>query len=58
MSFGGARPSRLRHVSVRLRVTVDPEKWEGTDLEREVRDWCVERLRQEPLVVSVRRDGE
>lgn len=53
------RSSRLGHVPVRLRVTVDPEKWgkTGRELEAAVRDFCVERLREHPLVISARRDA-
>lgn len=55
-----APAARLRHIPVRLRVTVDPEVWgkTGKDLAADVRDFCVEHIREAgPLIVAVRRDG-
>jgi hypothetical protein len=62
------RGSRLQHVQVRVRVTVDPELWaEAFDTEREripddVRRYVVELLRESGaartgLIVAARRDG-
>lgn len=52
------RPARLRHIPVRLRVTVDPKVWGDTkNLENDVRDYVVERLRHHAsLLIAVRRD--
>lgn len=52
------RPTRLRHVPVRLRVTVDPTAWgkTGRELESDVRDFCVKHIREQPLVIDARRD--
>jgi hypothetical protein len=50
--------TRLVHVPVRLRVTVDRATWgEHVDrLEDDVRDHVVAQLREDPLIHSVRRD--
>ena len=53
--------SRLRHIPVRLRVTVDPKVWNetGAKLEDDVRNYVVERLREHAaLLIAVRRDGQ
>lgn len=56
------KPARLRHVPVRLRVTVDPKHWaeaHGTapdKLDDAVRRHVVALVAESPDVVSVRRD--
>jgi hypothetical protein len=60
----------LRHIPVRLRVTVDPEAWDRvfgtgtthTAIAEDVRRYVVEQLngsdaRHEGAIVAVRRDG-
>jgi hypothetical protein len=51
--------TRLANVRVLLRVTVDRAKWgeNVSQLEEDVRNFCVEELSQHPLIHSVRRDG-
>ena len=51
------KASDLVHVPVRLRVTVAREDFlDDGDLENEVRNYCADRLREQPLIVDVRRD--
>jgi hypothetical protein len=52
------KPSRLVHVTVRLRVTVETKWWDGsTDVAEDVRKYVVEELKTSSLIHSVRRDG-
>lgn len=59
------RRPRLQHVSVKLKVTVDPAEYAATyvvdqareDIAEHIRQMCVHRLRELPAIHSVRRDG-
>jgi len=66
-----ARKPRLRHVPVRLRVSIDPQRWrdtygrgdeKGAALDEDVRRYVLDAIQQgtaarEGAIASVRRDG-